>query len=168
MDDFAAKLENFSEIHKAIKSLGPDQNRAVSMSAREAMKKVLVPELMRRAPARTGELEDSFKVISRQSKNRGLVEVKVGADPKIVKMHRAERRDGTTYMKPIIPAKYLHLVEKGHRKGRGKGAAKANPFMHRSMMAKRQAMEKVFIETINRSIEKVWRSVQKRKAKKGA
>lgn len=167
-DSFGVKIQNFGEIQKALRGLGPDQSRAVSMSAREAMKKVLMPELMRRAPSRTGELEDSFKIQSKTSKTRGTVEVKVGADPKIKAMHRAERRDGTTYMRPIVPSRYLHLVEKGHRKGRGRSSAKANPFMHRSMMAKRQAMEKVFIETINRSIEKVWRSVRKRQAKKGA
>lgn len=166
-DSFSFDIINYKEIKRALDRLGPDQGKAVAMAGREAARKILVPALMRAAPANTGELEDAFKVISKVSAKHGTVDVKVGVDPKIVGRHLAIRRDGSTYMKRVVPSRYLHLVEKGHKKGRGKGAAPANPFMRRTFVQKRERMTQVFENALNKSIEKVWKTVQRRKAKKG-
>lgn len=166
-DTFSLNLTNYKEIKRALDSLGPDQGKAVAMAGREASRNILVPALMRAAPSNTGELEDSFKVMSKVSAKHGTVEVKVGVDPKAVGRHLAIRRDGSTYMKRVAPSRYLHLVEKGHKKGRGKGAASSNPFMRRTFEQKRERMAQVFEAALNKSIEKVWKTVQRRKAKKG-
>lgn len=163
--EFDVKLFGHREIKHALDRLGPDQGRAIAMSMRQATKRVLIPELERTAPVDTGELQDSFKTQTSSSKKKGLFAASVGADPKHEGFETTGREGNAITIRKIRPARYLHLVEMGHKKGKGKSIGRPNPFMQRAMRRKRAAMERVFMETINKSIEKVWKSIGRRAMK---
>lgn len=162
----------FRELKEALGELGIDQFPALVMASNRAVKTELIPELVRTAPVRTGALQDSFKSKAKSSRSAGTTSISVGADPNVVELDTeaamTRRVDGGLKVKFVRPARYLHLVEKGHSKRRGGGGVRGSKFMEKAMRRKRRQIERAFINALGPSIEKRWRTLRNRAAKKAA
>lgn len=93
-----------------------------------------------------------FRVEVRRVEKRKLVGVrdgtKKGGPKKIILKKVAGVGEGDT----INPTRYAHLVDKGHAKGKGKGAAKGWDFMKKAFQATRDPIKQDISRAIQQAV----------------
>jgi HK97 gp10 family phage protein len=154
VDDVLKRLETLPALLVA-KCLKPAIEKSARVVAR-AMKAALTRH-------RTGYLKASIGIRVSPSWKSGRVYAVIGPRKsastakgiktvKVWRVKRDARRGGNT---KVVPTRYAHLVEFGHAKGRGHGAARAHPFMRPAWAATKLSAEQIAANEIRRSVARL-------------